>query len=178
VLIQTKALKLKDDLVAKKSFSFSATTKLDPPANHVDPPLPGSLADPTLAPSAVTFYNSAGQTLDHETYLLNPNGWQLLGSASAPKGWKYNGKAVGDALVTSITVKADSIRIKGAGSYSLDETKQVRVATRLQLGAATWCADAPAKASGNPPSTAKNDLQGKFVAQPKTPPPAACPAIP
>jgi YVTN family beta-propeller protein len=178
VLIQTKSLKLKDDLVAKKSFSFSSTTKTDPPGNRVVPPLPGSLGDPTMASSGVTFYNSAGQTLDHEIYLLMPTGWQLLGSPSAPKGWKYNGKAVGDSLVKSITVKADSIRIKGAGTYTLDETKQVSVATRLQLGAATWCADAPAKASGNPPSTIKNDLPGKFVAQPKTAPPSVCPAIP
>ena len=174
-LIQTKSLKLRDDLVAKKSFSFSSTTKLDPPANRVVPPLPGSLGDPTLAGGSVTFYNSAGLTTDQDTYALAAAGWQALGSASNPKGWKYSGKAIGDTVVKSVTVKADNIRIKGAGTYSLNEPAQGRVATRLALGSAAWCGDAPAKTSGNPPSSAKNDLPGKFVAQSKTPPPASCP---
>jgi len=29
--------------------------------------------------------------------------------------------------------------------------------------------------SGNPPSTARNDMQDKFVGQPAAPAPAACP---
>ena len=168
-------MKLKDDLVAKKSFSFSSTTKLDPPANRIVPPLPGSLGDPSLVGGSVTFYNSAGLTLDQDAYTLSAAGWKLLGSQTSPKGWKYNGKLVGDTLVKSVTVKADKISIKGTGTYTLNEPAQGRIATRLQLGSASWCADAPAKASGNPPSTAKNDLAGKFVAQPKTPAPGSCP---
>jgi hypothetical protein len=31
------------------------------------------------------------------------------------------------------------------------------------IGNLFWCADAPAKASGNPPSTANNDRVDKFV---------------
>jgi YVTN family beta-propeller protein len=175
VQIQTKSLKLKDDLVAKKSFAFKSGNKLDPPANRIVPPLPGSLGDPTLAGGAVTFYNSAGLTLDQDTYVLAAAGWEPLGSATSPKGWKYNGKLVGDTVVKSVTVKADSISVKGAGTYTLNEPAQGRIATRLTLGSATWCADAPAKTSGNPPTSGNNDVAGKFTAQSKTPPPAVCP---
>jgi hypothetical protein len=174
VQIQTKSLKLKDDLVAKKSFAFKSGNKLDPPANHIMPPLPGSLGDPTFAGGAVTFYNSAGLTLDQDTYALAAAGWEPLGSATSPKGWKYNGKLVGDTVVKSVTVKADSISVKGTGTYTLNEPAQGRIATRLTLGSATWCADAPAK-TGTPPPSGKNDVAGKFTAQSKTPPPAVCP---
>ena len=50
---------------------------------------------------------------------------------------------------------------------------------RLTLADGTgWCASTPAKASGNPPSTAKNDKVDKFQGQKKAPPPATCPAVP
>jgi hypothetical protein len=49
------------------------------------------------------------------------------------------------------------------------------VSVKILSGAITWCSDAPAKTSGNPPSTVKNDHPGKFTAQPKTPAPSACP---
>ena len=104
----------------------------------------------------------------------------MLGSPSSPKGWKYRGSRIGDEMVKSVTVKADTIRMRGTGTYTLDEPQQGRVAVTLELGASgpTWCADAPAKLSGNPPSTASNDLPGRFVAQPKTAPPGSCPTPP
>jgi hypothetical protein len=62
--------------------------------------------------------------------------------------------------VARVTVSADSISIRGGKSnlsYTLNEAAQGRVAVRLLLGTgAGWCADAPAKTSGNPPSTANN----------------------
>jgi hypothetical protein len=81
VLIQTKSLKLKDDLVAKKSFAFKSGNKLDPAGNRIGPPIPGSFGDPTLSGGSVTFYNSAGLTLDQDTYALAAAG----GSRSAPR---------------------------------------------------------------------------------------------
>ena len=68
----------------------------------------------------------------------------------------------------------------GAGwGFTLDEPSQGRIAVRLTLGSGRpWCAEAPAKASGHPPSTAANDRAGRFVAQPGTPAPLACPAVP
>jgi hypothetical protein len=81
-----------------------------------------------------------------------------------------------------VVVKADSITIKGgkaAWTYSLDEPAQGRVAVRLRLGLLDgWCADAPARTRGTPPSSAKYDHPGLFKAAPKTPAPASCPAIP
>ena len=64
-------------------------------------------------------------------------------------------------------------------NYTLDEMAQGHVAVRLSMGSGiSYCADAPAKLSGNPPSTVQNDRPGRFVAQPKTPAPSACPAVP
>jgi hypothetical protein len=80
-------------------------------------------------------------------------------------------------VLKSVTVKPDSITIKGAGTYTLNETAQGSLAMRLQVGSTAWCAAAPAKA-GTPPPSGKNDVAGKFVAQPKTPPPASCPPVP
>ena len=43
-----------------RRVSFRSTTKSDPPANRIVPPLPGSDADPTAAGGSVTVYDSAG----------------------------------------------------------------------------------------------------------------------
>jgi hypothetical protein len=43
---------------------------------------------------------------------------------------------------------------------------------------AGWCADAPAKVSGSPPSSASTDKVDRFVAQPSPPPPASCAPLP
>jgi hypothetical protein len=84
--------------------------------------------------------------------------------------------------VSRVIVKADQLKVragKSSWAYTLNEPSQGRVALRLQLGTSqAWCADALAKASANPPSTASNDRVDKFTAQPKTPAPAACPPIP
>ena len=140
------------------------------------PPLPGSLGDPTLAGGAVTFYNSAGLTLDQDTYALAAAGWEPLGSATSPKGWKYNGKLVGDTVVKSVTVKADSISVKGdrhlhaerAGAGTRRDAPRARAARR---GARTR----RRRRAAIRPSSGKNDVAGKFTAQSKTPPPAVCP---
>ena len=116
------------------------------------PPAPGSLGDPTLTGGARRSSTTpAGLTSDQDTYALAAAGWEPLGSATSPKGWKYNGKLVGDTVVKSVTVKADSISVKGAGTYTLNEPAQGRIATRLTLGSATWCADAPAKTRQSAP---------------------------
>lgn len=47
---------------------------------------------------------------------------------------------------------------------------------RLSLGNVGWCAEAPAKLAGSPPSSAKTDKVDKFTGQPRTPAPASCPA--
>ena len=71
--------------------------------------------------------------------------------------------------------------MKGRGAalgYSLDEPRQGTNAVRLQLGGATpWCAEAPAKATGKPPVTVKNDKVDRFTAQPKSPAVDQCPIL-
>lgn len=78
--------------------------------------------------------------------------------------------------------QANSWRVKGGNAsfaYTLDEPAQQRVALRLQLGTTKLlCADAPPKASGHPPSTAKYDKVDYFKAASKAPAPAACPQLP
>ncbi len=47
---------------------------------------------------------------------------------------------------------------------------------QVRLGTAPpWCADVPAKASGKPPTTARNDRVDRFDGQPRTAPPVDCP---
>jgi hypothetical protein len=179
-LIQTTALKLTDDLESlfNGKVSFKASTKKDPVANRIVVPPPGSPGDPRLGAAALRIYNSAGLTNDFDLRPLAAAGWTLLGSETSPKGYRYRGKDIGDNIIKSVTLKADSLKVKGFSFYTLDEAAQGRVAVKLLMGDLAWCADAPAKASGNPPSTAKNDRPGKFTAQPKTPAPSACPPEP
>jgi hypothetical protein len=78
-------------------------------------------------------------------------------------------------------VETDKITVKGgksAFSCTLNESQQGSVGVRVLLGPGGWCAEAPAKTSGNPPSTAGNDMVDKFVGEPKSPPPSLCPAPP
>ena len=72
-------------------------------------------------------------------------------------------------------MKPDSLTIKGGKAlfdYSLDEPAQGRVAVQVKLGTGTggrlYCAEAPAKLSGNPPTTAKNGRVDKFVGEPSS----------
>ena len=97
---------------------------------------------------------------------------QYLSINLAPKGLGRH------AAIAKATVKADLISLRGGGAafgYSLDEPQQGRVSVRLAFGETVWCADAPAKPSGSPPSTAHSDRPGTFTAQPKSPAPASCP---
>jgi hypothetical protein len=179
-LVQATALKLTDRLDPPGSgkLSFSSSTKKDPMVNRIDVPMPGGPSDPRTAGVVLRYYNSAGLTSDAQIHLLDAHGWTLLGSTTDPKGYRYRGADVGDGVIKTATIKADSIRVKGVSLYSLDEASQGRVALRISSGQTAWCTDVPAKSSGNPPSTAKNDRPGKFTGQPKTPAPIACPAPP
>jgi len=111
---------------------------------------------------------------------LAPANWTTIGSGSI-SGYRYTGPDP-NGPVKSVVIKSDSLVIRGGKanwSYTLNEPSQGRVAVRLTFSTGTgWCADAPAKQSGNPPSTASNDHQDKFTAQPSTPPPASCPPLP
>ena len=191
VRIQATSLTLKDDTLPPinlnvRKFSFKSSTKKDGPGNRiVIPPFSGS-GDPTIVGATLVVYNSGGLTTDAVTVSLPPtspdgSAWTRLGTPTSPQGYRYKGKNP-NGPVASVTVRADSISIRGgkaSWSYTLNEAAQGRVAVRLRLGTgAGWCADAPAKASGTPPSTATNDTVDRFVGQPKTPAPGVCPSLP
>jgi len=163
VLIQTTALKLTDDLSLKQRFSFTSSSRNDGAPNRIVPPARLGPADPTVqtTPVTVVFYNSAGQTTDKEFYSLDYRGWRYLGTNTNPRGYAFRSSRVGGGPVRSVTITADKITIRGFGAYSLNEPLQGRIATRLFLGQRVWCADAPAKLTGHPPTTAKTDRSGQ-----------------
>lgn len=185
VLVRTTSLGLKDDSTAPanpaaRKVKFKSSTKRDP-ANRIVVPAPGTAADPTAngatgGGAVLTVYNANGSG-EIVTIALPASGWTLQGST----GYRFTNPDRSGAI-TRITVKPDTVSIRGGGaqwSYTLDEPSQGQLAVRLALGTgAGWCAAAPAKARGNPPSTARYDTVDKFTAEPKTPAPAACPPLP
>ena len=152
-------------------------------ANRIVPPAPGGPNDPRTAGATVTVYNSnpaLGHPTDAVTVTLAAANWKAIGKAII-YGYKYTGSDP-DGPLSSVVIKNDSISIKGGKAnwgYSLDEPAQGRVGVRFTLGDGTgWCSDAPAKVSGNPPSSDSYDHQDRFVAQQRSPAPASCPALP
>jgi hypothetical protein len=184
VLVQTRSLTLRDrtspPAPVRRKVSFKSKTNGDAPANRVVVPAAGSAGDPTLHGATLAVYNSAGSG-EKVVVTLPAGAWTTLGSPSSPTGYRYTG-ADPNGPITRVIVKADQLLVRGGKSnwgYTLDEPSQGRIAVRLTLGgSATWCSDAPAKAKGNPPSTASNDRVDRFTAQTRTPAPASCPPLP
>jgi hypothetical protein len=179
-LIETHSLKIKDNAdPAKRRFTFTSSTSRDPQTNRIVPPAPGSNGDPTLNGGELIVYNAAGLTTDSVAIPLL-SGWSPIGKAPNIKGWRFK-STDSSSGVSSVEVQADKISVKGgtgAFGYTLDEPSQGSVGVRLLLGPGGWCADGPAKTSGNPPSTARNDTVDKFVAEPRSPAPSTCPGLP
>jgi len=190
VAIQSTSLKLSDRsgppaIPEARRLTFKSSTRQDASANRVVVPARGTIADPTLGGAGggggrLIVYNSAGSGEAVEI-ALPVTGWTALGTAIVPNGYQWKSESNGDGVKT-VKVKADLIAVKGGGSgfgFTLDEAQQGRIALRLQLGAGTpWCADSPAKASGNPPSTAKTDRVDRFQGAARTPAPVVCPPVP
>jgi hypothetical protein len=148
-------------------------------------PVRATAGDPTQGGSTgggatLQVYNSNGSG-ELITITLPATGWAAMDDAPTPRGYKYKSASSTDAI-TRVTLRPNSIRIRGGKSnwtYTLNEASQGRIAVRFTMGSAfRWCADSPAKASGNPPTTASNDKVDKFVGARRTPPPAVCPALP
>ena len=125
-------------------------------------------------------YNTNGSG-EKVSVVLPASGWTALDDAQTPRGYKYKSALSTDAI-TRVLVRGNLLRVRGGKSnwsYTLDEPTQGRVAVRLTLGGALrWCAEAPAKASGSPPSTASYDRVDKFVGARGAQPPALCPPVP
>jgi hypothetical protein len=180
-LIPSNRLVLKDHTSPtpdpnRRRFAFNSSTSSVAPANQIVPPPNGTPDDPVAVGTNSTLYvyNSSGLTTDVVTIPLT-GGW----SSSAGAVYWYRPTVVG-APISRVLLKPNKLVVKGgrAGfSYSLDEPAQGSVAVRLVVGSRTWCANALAKRSGNPPSTVRTDRVDKFVGQPKALA-ASCPPIP
>jgi hypothetical protein len=172
VTVQTTSLMLKG---GAGRVSFKSSTGRDPAAHRIVPPAPGSGGDPRIGGASLTVYDTAGGG-DLVTVPLPGTGWSAVGTS-----YRFRGAALGSPI-SSVRVQADRLQVKGGGSgwtYTLNEPSQRRVALRLTLGSdLPWCAAAPAKVRGNPPSSAGTDKPGLFVAQPKTAAPLSCPPTP
>lgn len=185
VLIQTTSMKLQDDSTPpsnpdRRKFTFKASTTKDPVANRIVPPAPGSAGDPTgsgtgLGGATLTVYNGTGSG-ESFSVVLPFSGWESRTSGSGTR-YTYRGERA-DA-VTKITVRENRLDVRGgraAWGYTLDEPSQGRMAMRLTLGSGvTWCADAPPKTSGNPPSSERYDKVDRYQAASKSPAPVGCP---
>ena len=168
ILITTSRLKLRDG--SQRHVDFAARTPHRGTTNRVAVPAPGTIADPTAVGATLVVYNSAGLTTDAVTVPLPAAGWTRQGSTQT-KSFTFRSNDP-SSPVSRVVIGRDKLTVRGGGSawdYTLDEASQGRVAVRLQLGnGQLWCADAPAR----------TDQPGTFVAQPKSPAPAACPTVP
>src|SRR5262249_25284483 len=173
VLVPTTPLTLRDDsgstpnpsarkIAFKSSTRGATTTRITPPA-RLGPD------DPTLHGATLVVYDSAG-TGQKVTIVLPTGGWIPLGSADHPKGFKFKNPDPAGASSAAI-VSPDTIKVRGGKAnwpYPRASPPQGRIAVQLTLGTGTpWCTDAPARTSGNPPSTATSDTVGKFTAAKK-----------
>jgi len=178
--IRASGLRLTHDLRpgGRKSLWFRSVSKDDLPVHRIVAPTRGGAADPTIGGATLRVYG-AGGTTDSTSYELPAAGWRVLGTARRPKGFAFRGAK--GAVITSVVVRDGSVVVRGAGTYTLDEAAQGKVALQLRLGGASgtaWCAAAPAQQVGERRSTARTDRPGRFVGEPGSPPPATCPTPP
>ena len=179
VPIETTKMKLVDGgATGARRVVFKSSTARAPSGNRILPPTAGSPGDPTIGGATLTVCNAAGnpQTV---TVVLQATGWSIMGSPTAVTGYGFR-DLDSNAPISTVRIQVDRLLVRGGGpawTYALDAPPQRRVALRLGLGSARpWCAAGLAKVSGNPPTSAKSDKVGLFVAQPKMAAPLVCPA--
>ncbi len=181
VSVQTTRLTMRDDHSApidldSRRITFEAVTRTAAPENRIAPPAAGSAADPTRFGGALVVENTAGSG-ERVQVPLPAAEWSVLGSADAPTGYVFRRTTPGTPI-TQVVLKGDLISVRGGGAswdYTLDEPAQGRIGVRLHLGNSAWCADAPARSRGTPPSSDADDRVDRFAGQPKAAPPATCP---
>lgn len=190
VRIQSTALTLRDRSQApadpnRRKVAFKSATGGDPVGNQVVVPARASAGDPTPGGGSgggavVEVYNTNGSG-ESVTVVLPATGWTALDDAQTPRGYKYKSALSTDGI-TRVLVRGNLLRVRGGRAnwgYTLDEASQGQVAVRVTMGNGfRWCAESPAKASGNPPSTASYDRVDKFLGARSAPAPAVCPAVP
>src|SRR5262249_19744992 len=122
---------------------------------------------------ALVVYN--GDSGERVTVDLPASRWTATGRS--PR-YRYRDKS---GAVQEVLVSADRLSVRAGGAlwgYTLDEPRQGAIAVGLQLGTATpWCAEAAARLTGRPPTSAGSDGVDKFSAEPKAAPPEQCPLL-
>jgi hypothetical protein len=178
---ETRRFALRDDHVdpmdpKRRTMKFTVRTRRSAPENRVVVPASGSSGDPTLHGGTLIVANSA-RSDERVRVELPAAGWRVLGPLLRPTGFEFR-DASPNAPIATVVVKTDALTVKGKGpgwTYTLDEPLQGRVAVRVRLGDVAWCADAAARTSGTPPSSARFDHVDRFDGQPSSPPPPVCP---
>jgi hypothetical protein len=157
------------DLARRRKVTFRADTKSAGPDNHFFVPYENYPEAPITAGATLEVYNSnpaLGSPTDVVTVPLPAQKWVAI-AGIRPK-YVYTDLSP-NAPISQVKATANSLRFKGKGagwSYTLEEASQGRVAMRITFGASTiyrYCADLPAKPSGVPPTTARNDRVDKFT---------------
>jgi hypothetical protein len=180
VTIQSTALKLGDGgTPTTRRISFKSTTTRDSAAHRIVVPAAGGPGDPTVAGATLSVYATTGPA--SATVALPAAGWSILGSPGSVTGVRVprpgSDRGHRDRAATCRSPAAEGRRPEL--DVRLSTPPERRVAVRLALGTERpWCAAAPAKVSGNPPSSAASDTASRFVGQPKTPAPLVCPPTP
>jgi hypothetical protein len=184
VVIRTSSLAMRDHTgpppaATRRRLTFHAATSGDGAAHAVTVPARGTAGDPTLNGAVLDVYDAAGSG-ERVTVVLPGAGWVPYGDPATPVGYRWTARSRSDP-VARVIVRTNRIRVRAGGAswaYTLDEAQQGAIALRLRLGAGTpWCASAPAKTTGSPPSSAPYDHQDRFVAARNTLP-AVCPPLP
>lgn len=183
--IRASSLTLRDGTLAgdpsRRKLAFRSTAFRGAPSGVV-PPAWGSAGDPTLTGATLVLYNASGSG-EQTTIALPAARWSRFGRAGGRWGYRYADPQRVAGPVTGVKLDDRGTLALGARgatlAYSLDEPAQGSLALRLALGAApAWCALAPARTSGNPPSAGASDRIDRFVGAPNAPAPASCPPLP
>ena len=180
VKVGARKFELRDDTATpanlrKRKFRFKATSRGMGTASRITVPAPGTRGDPSSQGGRLIVGNTAGSNENVEIE-LPASGWSALGNPAAPRGWRW--RAPSTAAVSSVVVKPDRLTIRAGGedfAYSLDEATQDSVGVRLDLGDGwAFCSEAAARTAGNPPTSDRFDLPGRFSGEKRPPAPSLC----
>jgi len=183
VAIRATSLVLNDDASppvepAKRKIRLRSTKRGSVPSGVVLP-TPGGDGEPTLHGATLTVYRpDGGGTL--VTIPLPSGNWRASGGTPAKRFIYEDSKGLAGPI-RSVQLSGTTLSLRGVGVelFTLDQAPQGAIAVRLQLGTELqFCAAAPAKSSGNPPSTAANDNVSRFTAVASTAAPSPCPPLP
>jgi DNA-binding beta-propeller fold protein YncE len=181
--IRTASLVLNDDPAPpldprKRKIRFRSAKRGAIPSGVVLPAQGGD-GDPTLHGASLIIYrpDGGGTTV---TIPLPSSNWSARGGTPA-KRYVYSDPKGLLGPIRSVQMSATTLAVRGIGAelFSLENAPQGAMALRLQFGSEIQlCAAAPARKTGNPPSSHRHDDWLHFTGAPNTPAPSPCPPLP